>query len=86
MTVLVDHSETIGITEQMHAEGLVVPTYQFRDRRDGLIAEFDFGLITLQDHLGAQSFAAIGGAAAVVAEATLEYADAPPSPAARSVS
>jgi 3-(3-hydroxy-phenyl)propionate hydroxylase len=37
--------ETIGITGQMHAEGLVVPTYQFRDRRDGLIAEFDFRLL-----------------------------------------
>ena len=30
--------ETIDITGQMHAEGLVVPTYQFRDRRDGLVA------------------------------------------------
>ncbi|TQM01627.1 3-(3-hydroxy-phenyl)propionate hydroxylase [Pseudonocardia kunmingensis] len=38
--------ETIDITEQMHAEGLVVPTYQFRDRRDGLIAEFDFRLLS----------------------------------------
>src|SRR5688500_263288 len=37
--------ETIDITEQMHAEGLVVPTYQFRDRREGLIAEFDFRLL-----------------------------------------
>lgn len=37
--------ETIEITEQMHAEGLVVPTYQFRDRRDGLIAEFDFRVL-----------------------------------------
>ena len=35
----------IGITAQMHAEGLVVPTYQFRDRRDGMIAEFDFRLL-----------------------------------------
>lgn len=38
--------ETIGITEQMHDEGLVVPTYQFRDRRDGLVAEFDFRLLS----------------------------------------
>lgn len=37
--------DTIDITEQMHAEGLVVPKYQFRDRRDGLVAEFDFGLL-----------------------------------------
>ncbi|GHH86219.1 pentachlorophenol monooxygenase [Streptomyces sulfonofaciens] len=35
----------IGITEQMHAEGLVVPRYQFRDRREGLVAEFDLGLL-----------------------------------------
>ena len=37
--------ETIDITGQMHAEGLIVPKYQFRDRRDGLIAEFDFTLL-----------------------------------------
>src|SRR3954454_10983187 len=37
--------ETIDITGQMHAEGLVVPKYQFRDRRDGLVAEFDFSLL-----------------------------------------
>ena len=37
--------ETIDITGQMHAEGLVVPTYQFRDRRDGLVAQFDFTLL-----------------------------------------
>ncbi|MFL6096890.1 MAG: FAD-dependent oxidoreductase [Blastococcus sp.] len=37
--------ESIDITGQMHAEGLVVPRYQFRDRRDGLVAEFDFSLL-----------------------------------------
>jgi 2-polyprenyl-6-methoxyphenol hydroxylase-like FAD-dependent oxidoreductase len=37
--------ETIDITAQMHAEGLVVPRYQFRDRHDGLVAEFDFRLL-----------------------------------------
>lgn len=37
--------ETIDVTRQMHEEGLVVPTYQFRDRHDGLIAEFDFRLL-----------------------------------------
>jgi 2-polyprenyl-6-methoxyphenol hydroxylase-like FAD-dependent oxidoreductase len=37
--------ETIDITGQMHAEGLVVPKYQFRDRQDGLVAEFDFRLL-----------------------------------------
>ncbi|WP_177212840.1 FAD-dependent oxidoreductase [Geodermatophilus ruber] len=37
--------ESIEITDQMHAEGLVVPTYQFRDRVEGLVAEFDFRLL-----------------------------------------
>lgn len=32
----------LGVIEQMHAEGLPVPKYQFRDRRDGVVAEFDF--------------------------------------------
>lgn len=35
----------LGVVDQMHAEGLAVPRYQFRDRRDGLVAEFDFGLL-----------------------------------------
>lgn len=33
----------IDITDEMHARGLVVPRYQYRDRRDGVVAEFDFG-------------------------------------------
>jgi 2-polyprenyl-6-methoxyphenol hydroxylase-like FAD-dependent oxidoreductase len=37
--------EQVGVVEQMHGEGLTVPRYQFRDRRDGLVAEFDFGMI-----------------------------------------
>jgi len=37
--------ETIDITDRMHAEGLVVPRYQFRDRNEGLVAEFDFRLL-----------------------------------------
>lgn len=37
--------DEIGITGRMHAEGLVVPRYQFRDRHAGLIAEFDLGLL-----------------------------------------
>jgi 2-polyprenyl-6-methoxyphenol hydroxylase-like FAD-dependent oxidoreductase len=37
--------DDIDITDRMHAEGLVVPRYQFRDRRDGLIAEFDLGVL-----------------------------------------
>ncbi len=35
----------LGVVEQMHAEGLQVPIYHFRDRRDGLVAEFDFSLL-----------------------------------------
>lgn len=37
--------EDIDITGRMHDEGLVVPKYQFRDRADGLVAEFDLGLL-----------------------------------------
>src|SRR4051794_18976171 len=37
--------DDIGVTRQMRAEGLVVPVYHFRDRLDGLIAAFDFGLL-----------------------------------------
>ena len=37
--------EDIEITERMHDEGLVVPRYQFRDRAEGLVAEFDLGLL-----------------------------------------
>lgn len=35
----------LGVVEQMHGEGLAVPVYQFRDRTEGLVAEFDFGLL-----------------------------------------
>lgn len=37
--------EEIDITGRMHDEGLVVPKYQFRDRAEGLVAEFDLGLL-----------------------------------------
>jgi 2-polyprenyl-6-methoxyphenol hydroxylase-like FAD-dependent oxidoreductase len=37
--------ESIDITPAMLAEGLMVPRYQFRDRRAGLIAEFDLTLL-----------------------------------------
>lgn len=40
--------EDIDITAKMLAEGLPVPRYQFRDRRDGLIAEFDLGLLAAE--------------------------------------
>ncbi len=35
----------LGIAEAMLSEGIIARTYQIRDRRDGLIAEFDFGLL-----------------------------------------
>ncbi|MFF5297131.1 FAD-dependent oxidoreductase [Paractinoplanes globisporus] len=37
--------DRIGVTGQMHDEGLVVPQYQFRDRHDGLVAAFDFSVL-----------------------------------------
>jgi 2-polyprenyl-6-methoxyphenol hydroxylase-like FAD-dependent oxidoreductase len=37
--------EDIDITGRMHDEGLVVPKYQYRDRREGLVAEFDLTLL-----------------------------------------
>ncbi|MFD5113557.1 FAD-dependent oxidoreductase [Streptomyces sp. NPDC058220] len=37
--------DELGLAAQMHAEGLVVPRYQYRDRRAGLVAEFDFTLL-----------------------------------------
>ena len=37
--------EEIDITHAMLAEGLHVPRYQFRDRRAGLIAEFDLSIL-----------------------------------------
>jgi 2-polyprenyl-6-methoxyphenol hydroxylase-like FAD-dependent oxidoreductase len=37
--------EDIDITDRMHDEGLVVPRYQYRDRRKGLVAEFDLTLL-----------------------------------------
>lgn len=38
--------DRIGVIGDMLSEGLVVPRYQFRDRREGLIAEFDFGVLS----------------------------------------
>lgn len=35
----------IDVTAEMHERGLVVPRYQYRDRREGVVAEFDFGLL-----------------------------------------
>lgn len=35
-----------GVVEELEAEGLRVPDYQYRDRRDGLIARLDYSLIS----------------------------------------
>jgi 3-(3-hydroxy-phenyl)propionate hydroxylase len=32
----------LGIVDEMHRRGLVAPTYQLRDRTEGLVADFDF--------------------------------------------
>ena len=36
-----DMLEKLGVTDELHAQGLITPQFQYRDRRDGLIAEFD---------------------------------------------
>lgn len=41
-----DLLDELDLATQMHAEGLVVPHYQYRDRQDGLVAEFDFGVLS----------------------------------------
>ncbi|MBV8168647.1 MAG: FAD-dependent monooxygenase [Alphaproteobacteria bacterium] len=41
-----DMLDTIGITGRMIADGVVAPTFQYRDRTDGsIIGEFDFGML-----------------------------------------
>jgi 3-(3-hydroxy-phenyl)propionate hydroxylase len=40
-----DMLQTLGAAEPLQEEGLVAPQFQYRTRRDGLLAEFDFGLI-----------------------------------------
>ncbi len=37
--------EHVDVVDEMHRQGLVVPVFQHRDRREGLVAEFDFSLI-----------------------------------------
>jgi 3-(3-hydroxy-phenyl)propionate hydroxylase len=34
-----------GVTDDLHSQGIVAQRWQFRDRRDGLVAEFDLGLL-----------------------------------------
>ena len=38
-----DMLEEIGVTDALLARGLVCPTWQFRDRREGAVATFDLG-------------------------------------------
>lgn len=35
----------LGVTERMHVHGIKVPRWQIRDRLDGVVAEFDLGLL-----------------------------------------
>jgi len=37
--------EKSGVTADLHQEGLIAPKWQLRDRREGLIAEFDLGVL-----------------------------------------
>ena len=37
--------ETIDVAAIMIARGLVVPNYHYRDRREGVIANFDLGVL-----------------------------------------
>ena len=41
-----DLLEETGITEALMARGLVCPTWQFRDRREGRVAEFDLSALS----------------------------------------
>ncbi len=34
-----------GVTDDLHSNGIIAPRWQFRDRREGLVAEFDLGLL-----------------------------------------
>jgi len=40
-----DMLQTLGAAEPLQEQGLVAPQFQYRTKRDGLLAEFDFGLI-----------------------------------------
>ncbi len=37
--------EASGVTEALHQRGIVARTWQFRDRREGLIVEYDLGVL-----------------------------------------
>ena len=40
-----DMLERFGVVQPMIAQGLICPTWQFRDRADGVVAEFDLSLL-----------------------------------------
>lgn len=40
-----DMLDRFGISDELVARGLVCPTWQFRDRSEGVVAEFDLGLL-----------------------------------------
>ncbi len=40
-----DMLDRFGVSEKLVARGLVCPTWQFRDRNEGVVAEYDLGLL-----------------------------------------
>jgi 3-(3-hydroxy-phenyl)propionate hydroxylase len=40
-----DMLHTLGAAEPLIAQGLIAPKFQYRNKRDGVLAEFDFGII-----------------------------------------
>jgi 3-(3-hydroxy-phenyl)propionate hydroxylase len=42
--------EPSGVTDELHARGIVTRRWQFRDRRDGLVAEFDLAALGRDTH------------------------------------
>lgn len=40
-----DMLDRFGISDELVARGLICPTWQFRDRAEGMVAEFDLGLL-----------------------------------------
>jgi 3-(3-hydroxy-phenyl)propionate hydroxylase len=46
----VEMLDTLGVGTPMHKAGLKVPVWQFRDRLEGVVAEFDLGLLREETH------------------------------------
>lgn len=38
--------EEVGVTQRLHDLGIVAPTWQFHDRREGLVAEYDLSVLS----------------------------------------